>query len=479
MAIEQLGRFKITGLLGKGAMGNVYRAYDPVLDREVAIKTVACAGLSPQEAEAFEQRFYREARSAGRLNHPNIVTIHDAGRDGDLAYIAMELLTGQTLREVLDSGVVMTPDRCAEIAGEIADGLAFAHANGVVHRDIKPANIMILDNGGIRIADFGVAQMPSSSMTLAGTAFGSPKYMSPEQIQGQKVDGRSDIFSLGILLYEMLTGRPPFDGVGLTAVLYQVLNGAPPLPSDLRAGLPRAFDRLVAKAMAKDPEKRYQQAADMAKDLRKCRHLLRQLPDGGKAESARVAQAPVSPLPSSPLPLPPESNEEPAEAKSQPLSGRKGWMAASAVALVVAALAMGIHWSSNDASTEPEPSVAAAAPIPAAVEPVNAPVPVDQSDEPEQPAAGLTSSGGDAVTKVSASTEAQSASKDGTLRLAISPWGEVRVDGKNVGVSPPMTGFKLSPGKHRVEIRNGGFPPFQQQIDVVAGQTVRIKHKFQ
>lgn len=476
MTIEQLGRFKITGLLGKGAMGNVYRAYDPVLDREVAIKTVACAGLSPQEAEAFEQRFYREARSAGRLNHPNIVTIHDAGRDGDLAYIAMELLTGRTLREVIDSGVVLTPERCAEIAANIADGLAFAHANGVVHRDIKPANIMLLDNGGIRIADFGVAQMPSSSMTMAGTAFGSPKYMSPEQIQGQKVDGRSDIFSLGSLLYEMLTGRPPFDGVGLTAVLYQVLNGAPPLPSALRAGLPRAFDRLVAKAMAKDPEKRYQHAAEMAKDLRKCRHLLRQMPDSGKAEVPKAVQPPAQAAPAQAAPV-----EQPAEAEQPRVAAnRKGWLAAGAAALLIVAVALGVQWSSNDASTEPVASAAVPVPANAAVEPVNAPATAAvPAVEAEQPAAGQVVPADEAVTKVSIDTETRSGAREGTLRLAVSPWGEIRIDGKNVGVAPPLTGLKLAPGKHRVEIRNGDFPPFQQQIDVAAGQTVRIKHKFQ
>lgn len=275
MPLTQLGRYKITGTLGRGAMGTVYQAHDPLIERTVAIKTVACHGLSREEAEAFEQRFYREAKSAGRLNHPNIVTIHDVGRSDDLAYIAMEFLTGRSLRELLDSGVVLPLERIAEIAAQIADGLAFAHANDVVHRDIKPANIMVLDNDTVKIADFGVALLPSGSHTVEGTAFGSPKYMSPEQVTGQKADGRSDIFSLGAVLYEMLAGCPPFSGDDLNAVLYQVLNGAPPLPSSFRPGLPRGFDRIVARALAKNPDKRYQNASEMAADLRKYHRFAR------------------------------------------------------------------------------------------------------------------------------------------------------------------------------------------------------------
>lgn len=252
MTLSQLGRFKITGILGQGAMGTVYRAHDPLLDRTVAIKTVGCAGMSRDEAAVFEERFFREARSAGRLNHKNIVTIHDVGRSDDLAYIAMEYLSGQSLREVLDSSVALTVDRSADIAAQIADGLEFAHANGVVHRDIKPANIMVFDNGSVKIADFGVAQMSSGAETVAGVSFGSPKYMSPEQVSGQKADGRSDIFSLGAVFYEMLVGRPPFVGDDLDAVLYQVLNGAPPLPSTFIPNLSRGFDRIVARALAKD-----------------------------------------------------------------------------------------------------------------------------------------------------------------------------------------------------------------------------------
>jgi hypothetical protein len=273
MSTTHLGRYEIIGDLGRGAMGMVYKARDPLIDRSVAVKTVVCQGLAPDEVEACERRFFAEAKCAGRLNHPNIVTIHDVGRDGEVDYMTMEFLAGRSLREVLDSGVVLGADRIADIAAQLADGLAFAHANDVVHCDVKPGNVMVLDNGSVKIADFGVATLPSVSLADDGTAIGSPKYMSPEQVTGQRLDGRSDIFSLGAVLYEMLTGLPPFSGDDLGAVLRQVTEANPTAPSSRRRNLHPGFDIIVAKAMAKDPERRYRSAAAMAVDLRRYREL--------------------------------------------------------------------------------------------------------------------------------------------------------------------------------------------------------------
>ena len=287
MSITQIGRYKITGTLGRGAMGIVYQAHDPLIERTVAIKAVNCKALSPAEAEDFEQRFFREAKSAGRLNHPNIVTIHDVGRSDDLPYIAMEFLVGRSLRDILDSGVELPLGRIAEIAAEIADGLAFAHANNVVHRDIKPANIMVLDSGVVKITDFGIALLPSGALTMIGASLGTPKYMSPEQINGGATDGRSDIFSLGAVLYEMLTGRAPFTGDNLESILYQVLNITPALPSSINPDLPLGFDRIVARAMAKEPQDRYANAAELAVDLRNIRHAsgLQKAPEAAKVRA--------------------------------------------------------------------------------------------------------------------------------------------------------------------------------------------------
>jgi len=262
-----LGRYEILAELAQGAMGVVYKARDPLIDRLVAIKTVGL-GLSNAETEAYERRFFREAKSAGRLNHPNVVTIHDVGKSGDTAYIAMEFLDGRSLREILDSGVVLPPERIADIVAQVAEGLAYAHRHQVVHRDVKPANIMVLDNGTVKITDFGIALLPTGTRTLAGNVFGSPRYTSPEQVMGRTVDGRSDIFSLGAVLYELLTGLPPFSGADLNSILTQVLHEPTPAPSSHNRALPRAFDHIVAKALAKDPGDRYQDAQDMATDLR-------------------------------------------------------------------------------------------------------------------------------------------------------------------------------------------------------------------
>ncbi|MDP3123503.1 MAG: serine/threonine-protein kinase, partial [Thiobacillus sp.] len=194
--------------LGQGAMGAVYKAVDPLIERTVAIKTINL-DLSKDERAEFETRFYREAKSAGRLNHSNIVTIYDVGESGDVAYIAMEYVEGESLREMLDSGVVFPPALIGRIAAQIAGALNYAHENQVVHRDIKPANIMITPNRDVKIMDFGIAQIPTGSRTQLGTVLGSPKYMAPEQVAGEATDGRTDIFALGVVLYEMLTGVTP------------------------------------------------------------------------------------------------------------------------------------------------------------------------------------------------------------------------------------------------------------------------------
>ncbi len=290
MPLEKLGRYEIIRELGHGAMGVVYKARDPLIDRIVAIKTIAL-DLSNTESVAFEQRFYREARSAGRLNHSNIVTIHDVGKSDAVAYIAMEFLDGQSLREILDSGVVLPPEKIVDIVAQVADGLAFAHEKGVVHRDIKPSNIMVLESGLVKITDFGIALLPTGSRTVAGNVFGSPKYMSPEQVMGGIVNGRSDIFSLGTVLYEMLTGFPPFHGGDLNAVIEQIVDQTPAAPSSRNKGVAPVFDHIVANATAKNPDDRYSTAQAMATDLRRFRDFAVWRPTGDAAGLRRVTSA--------------------------------------------------------------------------------------------------------------------------------------------------------------------------------------------
>jgi serine/threonine-protein kinase len=272
--ISTLGRYEILAELGQGAMGTVYKARDPLLDRVVAIKTVNLT-LPKDEVAEYEARFYQEAKAAGQLSHPNIVTIYDIGKGERLAYMAMEMLDGQELRQMLAAGTSISVPSALEIAAQVADALHYAHERGIIHRDIKPANIMVLTNGMVKITDFGIARMRNNEVkTMTGMILGSPKYMSPEQVAGKRADGRSDIFSLGVVLYEMLTGTSPFVADNIHGVMYQTLNFNPPAPKTLNPELPDVLNFISAKALAKNLDDRYQTARDFAGDLREARQTL-------------------------------------------------------------------------------------------------------------------------------------------------------------------------------------------------------------
>jgi len=266
----QLGRYDVVAEIGRGAMGVVYRAVDPMLERTVAVKTINMA-LDPGEMEQYEKRFTIEARAAGGLNHPNIVIIYDIGRSGDLAYMAMEFLEGRELKELIAANE-LTPDRSLDIVALVADGLGYAHDHEVVHRDVKPANIMILNDGRVKITDFGIARMRTADVrTQTGVVLGSPRYLSPEQVLGKRCDARADIFSLGVILYEMVTGQAPFNGIDVNSLMFQIVNFTPPPPSSINPALPAMLDLIIAKALAKNADERYAGIAEFAADLRVCR----------------------------------------------------------------------------------------------------------------------------------------------------------------------------------------------------------------
>ena len=275
MSLETLGRYRIVGELGRGATGTVYRALDPLIERSVAVKT-----LNPNLPEDVlidvRDRFLREAKSAGRLSHPNLITIYDVGVEGEIAFIAMELLEGQSLQQMLREQGRLDCAAAADLAAQIADGLDHAHRHAIVHRDVKPGNVMISPAGQAKLTDFGVAYIPSSSMTQTGTAVGSPKYMSPEQVLGQPADPRSDIFSLGVVLYEMLVRTTPFERAG-EQVMFELMRRITMEPhrkiTELDSGIPEQFDRILARALAKRPEDRYRRAGEMAEDLRGLRDI--------------------------------------------------------------------------------------------------------------------------------------------------------------------------------------------------------------
>jgi len=290
-----LGRYEIVAELGKGAMGVVYRANDPMLNRMVAIKTINMEEAGHEGMAEYEARFYTEAKAAGGLNHPNVIIIYDIGKSGHLVYMAMEYIEGRELREMLVEGQPLPVLQAVEIAAQVGEGLAYAHQHHVVHRDIKPANIMITPEGRAKIADFGIARMRSSeTRTQTGVILGSPKYISPEQVVGKRADHRSDIFSLGVILYQSLTGVTPFNGEGLSALMYQITNHDPVQPSSVNPQVPVMLDYIIAKVLAKSPDARYQSAADFANDLRECRV---QMETGQQGISAVItATRPIPPV---------------------------------------------------------------------------------------------------------------------------------------------------------------------------------------
>ncbi|MEE9502139.1 MAG: serine/threonine-protein kinase [Candidatus Aminicenantaceae bacterium] len=269
MTMEKIGKYKIVGELGRGAMGIVYKAVDPDINREVAIKLIRFDMISDDsEKEEAAKRFIKEAQSAGNLEHPNIITIYEVGREDNQTFIVMQYVDGESLKQVISSGKKFSPTEVVDLMMCMCDALDLAHQNKIVHRDIKPGNILLDNQGRPYIADFGVARMEMSPMTQSGTIVGTPSYMSPEQIQGIRVDARADIFSLGVIIYEMLTGKRPFEGDHITTIVYKIMNEEPISIKEMKRDLPEGLEHVIKKALAKDPKKRYQSCKELAADLK-------------------------------------------------------------------------------------------------------------------------------------------------------------------------------------------------------------------
>jgi len=290
--LSKLGKYQIRRELGKGAMGVVYEGFDPLIERTVAIKTIRPEQLNKDQAAELVARFRREAQAAGRLNHPHIVSIYEYGEDADgaagggpISYIAMEFVRGRELRDYFEANERFPLKEIERIMVEMLDALQHAHERGVIHRDMKPANVILLDNGAVKVADFGIARLETSDLTQAGAVLGTPAYMSPEQFLGQGVDNRSDLFSCGVILYQFLTGEKPFTG-NVTTIMYKVLSEEPLAPSMLNTTLPPAWDVVVRKAMAKKVAERYQSAAEFSAAIREVVE--------GRSTDATLTQNPVS-----------------------------------------------------------------------------------------------------------------------------------------------------------------------------------------
>ena len=362
----QLGKYEIRGVLGRGAMGVVYDGWDPLIHRRVAIKTIRLPDTGDEEAAEGFARFRREAQAAGRLTHPNIVGVFDYAETDELAFIVMEFVEGRSLKEVLDANERMAAPEVMRLMGDVLAGLAYSHGRGVVHRDIKPANIMLTAEDQAKIADFGIARIEASSMTQAGTVMGTPAYMSPEQFMGQTVDRRTDIYSCGVMLYQLLTGERPFEG-SMTSIMHKAMTTTPPRPSELAVTAPPALDTVVAKAMARRPEDRFDTAADFAKALRAPPVLAT---DAGDGDGTVVLPRPVRAAAVQAVPAP-----APARTRSRIPFLVVGGVAALAVAGAAAWMLAGpAEAPRQSASIRPPPAEAApAAPIMPASPPVLVP----------------------------------------------------------------------------------------------------------
>ncbi|MBV8633038.1 MAG: serine/threonine protein kinase [Burkholderiaceae bacterium] len=265
--MQKLGHYRIDSQLGKGAMGVVYRATDERLDRTVALKVLRL-NLSDEERAEYAARLQQEAKSAARLNHPGIITMFDCGDADGYAFLAMEYVEGKSLQTLMDGGVRLSIGRIQKVADQLFSALAYAHEHDVVHRDIKPANLMLTADGRLKITDFGIAQLPASDLTRPGALIGSPRHMAPEQVEGKKVDGRADIFSAGIVLYELLTGRKPFDGEHVASIAYKILHEPVDDIRMINPDVSEALASLVMRCLEKKPEQRFQTARDARAALR-------------------------------------------------------------------------------------------------------------------------------------------------------------------------------------------------------------------
>lgn len=524
MVVEKLGRYEIISELGRGAMGVVYKAIDPLIDRIVAVKTIDL-NLSQAELADFEERFYREAKSAGRLNHPNIVTIYDIGKTDHTAYMAMEFLEGQQLAQLLNANIALSINKIARIVAQVADGLSYAHKNGVVHRDIKPANIMLAENGVVKITDFGIARVPTGSRTQVGLVLGSPKYMAPEQVVGEEVDGRSDVFSLGVVLYEMLTGQAPFDGDNISTIMYRILNETPSPPSSLNARVSKSLDKVVLKALAKQPQDRYQDAKELGQRLRTWIKFEGIAP-GKKKPTKETIDLDY------PTVITTEGDPEPnkvamsssvlARAEDERPLVAAGFLIGTALVIAISlvwstfffkgtervtpmatpdvvspespsavaeqiqnAPARDISEAATIASLSPSSQPAASIKLPdSKTNPKPAETKVVSNKSANQEKISIATANEASAVTVTTLTPPTSAKREGStlseavVTFAVSPWGEVFVDGKRYGVSPPLKELKLSPGKHKVEITNSSAPPYVESFELYPDSAKKIKHSF-
>ena len=493
----RIGRFIYESEIGQGSIGIVCLFRDPMIGRLVAIKV-----LNPQlpvnQRQLFEKHFIQEARAAGRLNHPNIVTVYDADKYGDLLYIAMEYLQGQELSYHIAKKHAFSYKHIAEIISKIASALDYAHENGVIHRDIKPANIFITEKGNPKVLDFGIAsasrQMTDTEATLGleqiptRRLMGTPNYMSPEQARSEKIDARTDIYSLGVVLYQLLCGQLPFSGNNVDELLQAIIKNHAVPPHEIKSDVPLRLAKIAAKALAKKPSDRYQRASEMAKDLNRYLEMER---------TQRIIAKIQSPEDKSEHTLDPNDTHNIIRSslfQKFTQSPRFKISIISGISLLFIIFITGLYFSLSKTKA-PEPSLnlvknnevapikpATALPTTKSVEAISAQEKIDTNVANKIEIDSKTSVPITKKIKQAKSVEQQKVEVSppalGIVNIAISPWGEVFVDGQAKGVTPPLTKLKLSVGKHKIEIKNGE-ENHVVNLEIFADKEAKINHRFQ
>jgi serine/threonine-protein kinase len=484
--MDRIGRYKIVRELGRGAMGVVYHAIDPNIGRPVAIKTIQFgSNRTPEELERMRDRLFREARSAGILSHPGIVTIYDVDQQDDLAFIAMEFVDGPTLEQMLSTGSV-PGERMFSVLGQTAVALDYAHSKGIVHRDIKPANIMLTADGTCKITDFGIAKIASSDqLTRTGAIVGTPHYMSPEQIQGQTVDGRSDQFSLAVIAYEMLTGEKPYTGEHLTTVVYKIVAEEPAPPRRLNPSLTSAIEAALRKGLAKKPDQRYKNCQEFAAALESaCGESKgwKAIPRSGMLNEPTIADAASASQTSKSAVLPPPRRTRRASASASTTGERQkgGFLTFLLAILVAAGLLAVVGWQAmpwlmppaqthTRAEKPKQQQAEPPAPTPPVSEPQTAPAetpttaPPAAAQPPAQPSAEPAADAKpspmkqDAPPKRERSVEYVSSGPPQEVLVVTSPAGATaRLDGNPAISCTTPCALTASPGRHRIIISAPG-----------------------
>ena len=503
-SIGHVGRYALKTVLGKGGLGTVYAAWDPLLSRTVALKTLHI-DADPAARESLDALFLNEARAAAGLSHPHIVTVFDAGPSDTGVYIAMERLQGQDLRHLLLQGVRPGPIEAAQVVRRVADALAYAHRKGVVHCDVKPANIFMTGRMHPKVLDFGIARVAHRDVpALEGVVAGSPYYLAPEQMDGRSVDRRSDVYSLGVVLYELLVGKKPFEGKSLEEITAAVKTAEVVPAHRVSPKIPLGLSVIAGRAMARDPDQRYPSARHLSMELRHWVDSAEARALRNEARGTPVAASTGKKIARIAVPLGAVAlvagglawmkigNSSPdvaaaAPAASAPAPVRVAAVAPSAVTIAPAAAA----------AEEAAAAASASAAAPAAAAQASAASPAMALDTGTAPAASAPAADtakadrtvvskaeaarrrkAMALATVSEGVPISAVLSEGVVQLAVSPWGQVEVDGKPMGISPPLTRLTLTSGNHTITVRNTDFPAYATTVTVDGESPVTLRHRF-